>query len=228
MTTAFGAWFIVLLTACIAAPYAFRVAPRTRRQWTFVTVAIAFIAWLLLPLMQPVRSFAPQGDKPPPSPEPGTYRVRLCETPCAGAKPESDLGTAIVVILDDATAKKDTTQKTLTAIGSLRRWMARNAVGIDNACFKASRSARRVGIANEELFFGITPQAATLWRHSAADGFSLLMFQSPDASYWLQWIEAGALKQGEGWSAAAMSQPRHRNAYFVAERIGVPDVDQCK
>ena len=56
MDTRFGLLFLTLLVACIAAPYALRVPPKTRRQWTYVTVALVFIAWLLLPLMAPVRT----------------------------------------------------------------------------------------------------------------------------------------------------------------------------
>ena len=57
MVSSFGKWFLALLLVTIATPYVFRVAPRTRRQWMYVTVVIAFLAWLLLPLMKPIRSF---------------------------------------------------------------------------------------------------------------------------------------------------------------------------
>ena len=55
MVPAFGVWFVVLVGVCIAAAYFLGVAPRTKRQWMYVTVAIAFMAWLLLPLMTPLR-----------------------------------------------------------------------------------------------------------------------------------------------------------------------------
>ena len=44
--TAFD-WYIVLLTCCIAAPYLFGVRPRSRRDWLWLTAAIAFLTWLL-------------------------------------------------------------------------------------------------------------------------------------------------------------------------------------
>ena len=48
-------WFLVLVLICVLGPYAFDVRPRTRRQWQFVALTIAFLAWLL-PLMTSLRS----------------------------------------------------------------------------------------------------------------------------------------------------------------------------
>jgi hypothetical protein len=39
----------------IAAPYIFEVRPRTPRQWLYIVVTIALLAWLL-PLMVSLRS----------------------------------------------------------------------------------------------------------------------------------------------------------------------------
>ena len=47
--------FVVLAVVCVAAPYLLGVQPRTRRQWLYVAVAIAFLAWVL-PLMVSLRS----------------------------------------------------------------------------------------------------------------------------------------------------------------------------
>jgi hypothetical protein len=47
-------WFLILAALCIAGPYGLRVAPRTRRERTFVAVTLAFLAWLLA-LMVPLR-----------------------------------------------------------------------------------------------------------------------------------------------------------------------------
>jgi len=55
-------WFVVLAGVCVGAPYVLGVQPRTRRQWTFVAVAIAFLAWVL-PLMVSLRA-APQAGAP--------------------------------------------------------------------------------------------------------------------------------------------------------------------
>jgi hypothetical protein len=49
-----GFWFLVLLAVCIIGPYALRVRPTTHRQWTYVTITIAFVAWVLF--MVPLRS----------------------------------------------------------------------------------------------------------------------------------------------------------------------------
>jgi hypothetical protein len=48
-------WFVVLAGVCVAGPYLLGVRPKTPRQWWYVAIAIAFLAWLL-PLMAPLRS----------------------------------------------------------------------------------------------------------------------------------------------------------------------------
>jgi hypothetical protein len=50
-----AAWFLMLVVICIAGPHVFGVPPRARRQWTFIAITIAFLAWVLL-LMAPLRS----------------------------------------------------------------------------------------------------------------------------------------------------------------------------
>jgi len=54
MMKSHGAWFLLLLAVCIVGPYVLGVRPRTKRQWTFIAVTIAFVAWVLL--MAPLRS----------------------------------------------------------------------------------------------------------------------------------------------------------------------------
>ena len=54
MTTA-ERWFLVIAVVAIAAQYFLGVAPRTPRQWLYVAVTLAFLAWIL-PLMVSVRS----------------------------------------------------------------------------------------------------------------------------------------------------------------------------
>jgi hypothetical protein len=49
-----GLWFLVLAGICIAGPYVFGLRPKTRRQWVYIAVAIAFLAWVL-PLMVSLR-----------------------------------------------------------------------------------------------------------------------------------------------------------------------------
>jgi hypothetical protein len=48
-------WFIVIAAAAVAAPYVLGVKPRTRRQWLYVAITLAFLAWIL-PLMVSLRS----------------------------------------------------------------------------------------------------------------------------------------------------------------------------
>lgn len=48
-------WFVGLLIVCVAGPHLFHVEPKTRRQWQYIAVTIAFLAWLLA-LMAPLRS----------------------------------------------------------------------------------------------------------------------------------------------------------------------------
>jgi hypothetical protein len=50
-----GDWFVVLTLICIVGPYALGVRPTTRRHWLYITITIAFIAWLL-PFMDSLRS----------------------------------------------------------------------------------------------------------------------------------------------------------------------------
>jgi hypothetical protein len=54
MLRSHGFWFFVLLSTCIVGPYALGVRPRTRRDWLFIALTIAFVSWMLL--MAPLRS----------------------------------------------------------------------------------------------------------------------------------------------------------------------------
>lgn len=48
-------WFLILASGCMFGPYVLGVPPKTRRDWMFVAVALAFLAWVL-PLMISLRS----------------------------------------------------------------------------------------------------------------------------------------------------------------------------
>lgn len=48
-------WFLLLTAICIAGPYLLGIRPRTRRQWLYLAVTVAFLAWIL-PLMTSLRS----------------------------------------------------------------------------------------------------------------------------------------------------------------------------
>ena len=42
------------MAVCLVGPYVLGVRPRTRRDWQYIAITIAFLAWILL-LMVPVR-----------------------------------------------------------------------------------------------------------------------------------------------------------------------------
>jgi hypothetical protein len=48
-------WFLLLAAITAVAPYIFGISPRTRRQWLYVVVTLAFLAWIL-PFMALLRS----------------------------------------------------------------------------------------------------------------------------------------------------------------------------
>jgi hypothetical protein len=48
-------WFLILAGVCIGGPYVLGVRPRTRRDWIYLALTLAFLAWVL-PLMISVRS----------------------------------------------------------------------------------------------------------------------------------------------------------------------------
>ena len=48
-------WFLLLAGACIVLPYILGVRPKTRRDWVYLALTIAFLAWIL-PLMISLRS----------------------------------------------------------------------------------------------------------------------------------------------------------------------------
>jgi len=55
MSSPAATWFLMLVAVCVFAPYLLDVRPRNRRQWLYLTLTIAFLAWLL-PLMASLRS----------------------------------------------------------------------------------------------------------------------------------------------------------------------------
>jgi hypothetical protein len=50
-----GNWFFMLATVCVVAPYLLGLRPTTVRQRHYVSLTIAFLAWILL-LMTSLRS----------------------------------------------------------------------------------------------------------------------------------------------------------------------------
>ena len=48
-------WFALLAGFCLVGPYLLGTRPRSRRDWVYIAVTLAFLAWLL-PLMVSVRS----------------------------------------------------------------------------------------------------------------------------------------------------------------------------
>ena len=41
------AWFLLLTGVCLVGPYVLGVRPRTERQWLYIALTIAFLAWVL-------------------------------------------------------------------------------------------------------------------------------------------------------------------------------------
>ena len=155
---------------------------------------------------------------------PGTYRIWLCATACSVADSSRAIASAVLVLLEDSTAATDATR---SALGALRTAYRPSTTGLrDNACIRVLSRTARVG--DEELFFGIERIDASRWQHDTAQGFSLRVYFSPDAGYTLRWKTDGPLLAGEGWSYGWQVQAReHRNAFFVARRIGPADIAQC-
>ena len=48
-------WFVLLAGLCLVGPYVLGVRPRSRRDWVYIALTLAFLAWLL-PLMISLRS----------------------------------------------------------------------------------------------------------------------------------------------------------------------------
>jgi hypothetical protein len=41
------AWYILLVSLCVLAPYLLGIRPRGRKDWIWLTLTIAFLTWLL-------------------------------------------------------------------------------------------------------------------------------------------------------------------------------------
>ena len=158
------------------------------------------------------------------APAPGTYRVWLCAEVCTPSDSSRAIAVATIVIVSDLAAADEAARLLFAGIPALG--LTRDTGATDNVCFSVSRQETRAG--SEELFFGIQPRGRTRWQHAVTDGFSMRVYRSPDAGYWLRWTEPGPLARGEGWSRGwAADTPYHRNAYFAATRTGEPDVTRC-
>jgi hypothetical protein len=48
-------WFVLLAVLCMIGPYLLGARPRSRRDWMYIALTLAFLAWLL-PLMIALRS----------------------------------------------------------------------------------------------------------------------------------------------------------------------------
>ena len=158
------------------------------------------------------------------APAPGTYRLWLCAEVCMPSDSARAVAAATVVIVEARDAEREPVRSAFARLPAIE--YASDTAAPDDVCFHVTRREPRVG--SEELFFGIRPRGRTRWQYVPADGFSLRVFRSPDASYALRWTEPGPLVRGEGWSSGwAGNVGPHRNAHFAAVRIGEPDVAQC-
>lgn len=159
------------------------------------------------------------------SPTPGTYRLHLCATVCAASDSAQAIAAATIVIADDSMANSIEWKEAMTAIRARR--VMRQSSPSDNVCFNVERSSTHV--AAEELFFGINRNGSTRWERTRDDSLTMRVYRSPDASYELRWAGTGERITGEGWSTGwhATNTP-HRNAFFVAVRIGPPASVACR
>ena len=163
---------------------------------------------------------------PAQTPLPGTYRLFLCASVCALGDSARAVASAVIVIADDSLAGTTEWRLATDGLREPRRY-PRPSGRDDNVCFKVVRTADTVN--SEELYFGIGRNGRTRWERTANDGYSMLVYQSPDASYTLTWSGAGELIQGEGWSFGWQPDVLlHRNAFFVASRISTPRPGVCK
>lgn len=159
------------------------------------------------------------------APDPGTYRVWLCAAECALSDSARAIGVATVVIVGERAAAAEPAQSALRSLRAVEDLRTDGATA--NVCFVVER--RAPDISGEELFFGIRPRGRTRWRYTAGEGFSLPVYRSPDAGYTLRWAASGPVTRGEGWSYGWSGTTRdHRNAFFVARRLGEPDVILCQ
>lgn len=159
------------------------------------------------------------------SPTPGTYRLFLCAASCLVADSTQAVATATIVIADDSMAATSAWKSAMSALQVGR--MREQSGPMDNACFRVERQSRTIG--SEELFFGIRRNGSTHWEAIDGGGFAMRVYQSVDASYLLQWAGTGHVIRGEGWSSGWQAQSRpHRNAFFIATRIGGPAAAACK
>jgi hypothetical protein len=152
----------------------------------------------------------------------GTYRVWLCATNCTAQDSAHSVAEGFVVIFDDSVATTAGVAAALAKLPSIRT----AGSGTLNACFRVTKRQRTIG--NEELYFGIISGAATRVRPADGGGFVLATYASPDAFYDLRWAESGLMSSGTGWSAGwRPSDGYHRNAFFVAVRVGPPQSTDC-
>jgi hypothetical protein len=184
-----------------------------RRRWNAISLAALSLAIISSPATVVGQA-----------PAPGTYRVWLCAEVCTPQDSSRAIAVATIVIVGEQAATEESARLAfagLPAIGHMR-----DARPTDNACFSVSSRETRAG--SEELFFGIQPRGRTRWERDANDGFSMRVYQSPDAGYVLRWTESSSVTRGEGWSYGwAANTPYHRNAYFAARRLGEPDIARC-
>lgn len=159
------------------------------------------------------------------SPTPGTYRLLLCAAACSEADSTQALAVATIVIADESMAATAAWKSAMSELGA--RQLKEQSGPMDNACFNIEQRSKSVG--SEELFFGIRRNGSTHWQRTDGAGYAMRVYQSPDASYVLQWSGTGDRISGEGWSRGWWAESRpHRNAFFFAKLSGAPTADACK
>jgi hypothetical protein len=105
-------------------------------------------------------------------------------------------------------------------------WLIRNRS--PNACFSIPYRDPE-GVNGRELYAGGIPRGLTTWQIQE-NKLSVALYQSPDAHYIIGGNFSGEAFSGrgnQGISVIYPGQPEPPETYFLAERIGPPDVVAC-
>ena len=147
----------------------------------------------------------------------GTYRLTICSAPCVSTDTASVVARGRLVLFGSAIPLHNSLS--LTRI----RLRERSGDRPPNACFVVTERQQEVG--ERELYAGIVRSGLTEWQVEAEE-VTVVLYQSPDARYVLQGtIESGDFS-GRGIQRNCCGGPPPET-YFLAERIGTPDVRAC-
>jgi hypothetical protein len=204
-----------------------------------VSVSNAIRSSLLRVLRVAVAAWLPLAALGAQAPLAGTYRLFLCQTACPEADSTKARAIATLVIAGDALAATPAWKTAFDEIRAGRRYMAFDAAA--NACFndgtvgspadKARALLRRhaAGDTIDALPFGLNRNGITRWERDGAGWRMTSDASSPDAETYLRWTSTGDRITGEVWFYGhPFASPPHRTAFFIALRVGSPQVEACR